>query len=330
MTEEPHKILLDRNLYSVIIREYFADTLSLLEELVNYGSNLIPRCYQSSEKKLHDIVILLNFLKQAVSLLDSIHILAEKGCTTPCYISLRSLFEIGVYLDWIFKAETEKRGSLYFVWDLRRRLYWALSLKKGTREYNAFQKHMQDAPSGLELEGVGDALIDDTIERLRKKLLTPECSIINDEFDLLKKGLRDREWYVPGGVNNLREMAVDVGKEGMYIVFYSPFSNVTHGLALSKQVRFQKKEVIFEPIRNLTQLDEIFGHAFNFSIGLYRKVLTYYRPGEIQNFNRKYNDEWKERFFSVKKIEYKNGTYTITDNKLAKKKVELTSSNFRR
>ncbi len=51
MSEEPHKILLDRDLYSVIIREYFADTLSLLEELVNYGSNLIPRCYQSSEKK---------------------------------------------------------------------------------------------------------------------------------------------------------------------------------------------------------------------------------------------------------------------------------------
>ena len=63
MKEEPHKAILDRDLYSAFIKENFSDSLELLEELVNYGSNLIPRCFESSDKKLKDIVIVINFLK---------------------------------------------------------------------------------------------------------------------------------------------------------------------------------------------------------------------------------------------------------------------------
>ena len=87
MATEPHRILLDRDLYHVLIKEHFADSLGLLEELVNYGSNLIPRCFESGEKKLHDVVILLNFLKQGVSLLDSIHILSARGAIIVILLS---------------------------------------------------------------------------------------------------------------------------------------------------------------------------------------------------------------------------------------------------
>ena len=86
MSSEPHKILLDRDLYAAFIREEFSDTTDLIEELVNYGSNLVPRCYVSSEQKLHDIVVIWNFLKQGVALLDGIHVLALKGSTTPCFL----------------------------------------------------------------------------------------------------------------------------------------------------------------------------------------------------------------------------------------------------
>jgi uncharacterized protein DUF5677 len=317
MASEPHKGLLDRDLYAVLVKENFSETTDLLEELVNYGSNLIPRCFHSSKKELHDIVIILNFLKQAVALVDAIQILASKGATVPCLICLRSLFEISTYLEWIFLKDTEKRGSLYFVWDLRRKLHWALSVKTGTPEHKAHKQHMSHARIGTIPRGLDEKLLDDQIALLNRKLSTPECASINQEFDRIKDGLKDKDWYTPAGVRNFREMAKEVKKEGEYKVYYSYFSTVSHGLALDQQISFSEGKVIFEPIRNLKELDKIFRNTLNFAIGIYKSMLTHYRPGEVENFNRKYLTEWRQRFLSVKSIEYKDGTYTIKTGKLS-------------
>ena len=323
MASEPHNILLDRDLYAVFIKENFSETTDLLEELVNYGSNLIPRCFESSEKKLHDTVIILNFLKQAVALLDSIHILASRGSTAPCFLCLRSLFEISTYLEWIFEKDTEKRGSLYFVWDLRRKLRWTLSIKPGTREHEAHKQHMSDAGVAAIPPGVDAKLVDAQIALLNAKLSVPECASINQEFERIKSGLTDKEWYAPAGVSKFREMAKAVKREGEYKVLYSSFSAITHGLALDQQIRFSKGRVIFEPIRNMIKLDEIFRHTLNFALRIYRSTLTHYRPGEVENLDRKYLGEWRERFLSVKSVEYKDGTYRIKYHNLTKKAVKV-------
>lgn len=328
MAEEPHKFLLDRNLYSVFISEYFGDSIGLLEELVDYGSHLIPRCFTSSEKKLHDVVILLTFLKHGISLIDSINILTEKGSTMPCFILLRSLFEIAVYLDWIFQKDTEKRGTLYFVWNLRKKLYWALSLKKGTPEHNAYRHHMRGTKMSSSLMGLDESSIDFEISILRKKLSAPECVKINQEYDSLKKGLKDKGWYVPGGVNNFREMAKAVNREWQYNIFYSSFSTITHGLTFDKQVSFSKKRVIFEPIRNMTEIDQIFTNTISFVLDIYERVLRHYRPGEKEYFNQKYLKEWRSRYMAIKTIKYKDGVYTIDDKSVTKKMYKPPSSNW--
>jgi hypothetical protein len=323
MATDPHRILLDRDLPSVLIKENFADSLGLLEELVNYGSNLIPRCFISSEKKIPDIVVVLNFLKQGVSLMDSIHILVARGATVACLILLRSLFEISIYLDWIFQKDSERRGTLYFVWDLRKKLYWARSMRKGTSEHEAHKIHMIGAPIGAVMPGLDESSIDKTIETLRKLCALPECTGVDSEFESYKNGLRDRDWYVPGGVNNFREMAKAVKREGEYKVFYSSFSAHTHGLSLDHQVAFPGDgKVNIEPIRNLNEIDTIFRNTFNFGINIYRTVLTRYRHGELANFDRKYTNEWRKRFLSVKQIKRKDGGYTISNLTLPRRRGE--------
>jgi hypothetical protein len=327
-TEKPHKYLLDRDLYSVIIKEQFAESLSLLEELVNFGSNLIPRCFESSDKKLHEVGILLNFLKQGVALLDSIHILAPRGATTPCFLSLRSLFEISVYLEWIFQKETEKRGTLPFVWNLRNKLYWTRCVKPGTPEHEAHKQHMADTITGPIPRGLDTAFVDAEIALLNSKLSAPECAAINAEFDRIKKGQKDKEWYCPAGVNNFREMAKAVGKEGQYKVFFGHFSGVTHGVALDKQISFSKEQVVYEPIRNLTEMDQILRCALTLAVAIYRTVLHHYRYGELENYDRKYVNEWRSRFLSVKAVEYKDGTYTIKENHLTTQALQLPTAGW--
>ena len=327
-TETPHRYLLDRDHYSVVVKEQFAGSLSLLEELVDFGSNLIPRCFESSEKKLHDVVILLNFLKQGVALLDSVQILAPQGATTPCFLALRSLFEISVYLKGVFQKETEKRGTLPFVWNLRKKLYWTRCVKPGTPEHEAHKQHMAETTAGPIPRGLDPALVDAEIALLNSKLSTPECAAINAEFDNIKKGGKDKEWYCPGGVNNLREMAKAVGKEGEYKVFFGHFSGVTHGVALDKQISFSKEQVVYEPIRNLTEMDQIFRCALNLAVEIYRTTLHHYRYGELESYDRKYVNEWRNRFLSVKAVEYKHGTYTIKENNLITQALRLPTAGW--
>lgn len=321
MKEEPLKEILDRDLYTVFIREHFKDTLSLLEEVINYGTRLIPRVFESSEKKLHDIVIIVSLLKQAVGLLDAIHILTSHGAVIPSYLALRSLFEISLYLDWIFQEKTEERGMLYFVWENRQKLYWAKSVKKGTPEHEAHRLHMQDAPIGPEWVTEDPNLIEAEIALQERKLNTPECRHLSTKFDARKRGTLDPDWFVPAGVSSLRDMAKRLKKEGIYKILYRSFSKVTHGLAFDKHVRFEAGTVIFEPLRSIEGIDDVLQHTMNFAFQIYRSVLKHYRPEEIQNFNQKYMREWRTRFLTIKKVEYKDGKYVVTDRELKTEKV---------
>ena len=82
MTDEPHNAILDRSLFRAQIEESFAAQLTLLEQVVNYGTNLILRCFNSSERKIPDIVALLSFLKHGVTSIDAINLLY---CITTLY-----------------------------------------------------------------------------------------------------------------------------------------------------------------------------------------------------------------------------------------------------
>jgi hypothetical protein len=177
---------------------------------------------------------------------------------------------------------------------------------------------MSNSLTGAELKDVDEKIIDAQIALLKNKLSAPECASINQEFEKLKRKLRDREWYLPGGVENLREMAIAVKREADYKIFYSSFSDATHGLAFNENVSFSEDTVFFEPIRNLIRIDEIFRGALNFAVGIYRSALNHYRPAEVAVFDKKYCAEWRQRFLSVKKVEYKNGTYTISGQDLSK------------
>ena len=64
MKDEPHKQILNREMVESEIGKYFSESLGLIEDLVNYRTNLIPRCFGSSETELHDVVINISLLKQ--------------------------------------------------------------------------------------------------------------------------------------------------------------------------------------------------------------------------------------------------------------------------
>lgn len=315
MTEEPHSAILDRLVFRAQISESFAAQLILLEQLVNYGTNLIPRCCYSSERKIPDIVVLLSFLKHGVTSLDAINLLVKEGAALACFPHIRSLFEIYIYLRWIFFKDFERRGTAYFVWNLRMKRYWNRCYLEGTPEYAANLEHMRGTPGWHTGIPHTQEDLQKAVDTETARLALPEVAEVNDMFEqCMSNSGKDVEWYKPFGVNSIREMAIRLGDEGMYKVFYSRYSQATHGLSIEHQLHFNASEgkVTFDPIRTLQSIDEVFRMALNYAISIYKLVLERYRPGELRAFSMQYASEWRDSFRSIPKVAFNEGTFTIT------------------
>jgi hypothetical protein len=57
MPELPHPKILNETEAAVMMAEHYAPQLALLSELRKYSSNLGPRAYASSSKRVSDLVV---------------------------------------------------------------------------------------------------------------------------------------------------------------------------------------------------------------------------------------------------------------------------------
>lgn len=315
MPDKPNKGILDRSIFRTQIGESFAAQIALLEQIVNYGTNLIPRCFNSSDRGVPVIVVILSFLKHAVTSLDSISILSLEGAALSCFPHIRSLFEIDLYLRWILQEDYERRGTAYFVWNIRKKRYWLRCYLEGTPENSANTLHMEGSAGEHIVIPHTQEEIQNAIDHETARLSSPEVAEVNDLFEpFMAPSGKDVEWYKPFGVNSIRDMAVRLGDEGMYKVFYANYSQATHGLSMEHQLHFNAKkgEVIFDHIRTLQSIDQIFRMTFTYGFKIYRTVLERYRLGELEAFTRKYVTEWKEPSSSIPKVTKEGSTFTIT------------------
>jgi hypothetical protein len=70
MPDNPHRKIYRLEEAPAFVKENRSTWIDLLQDLANYGSNLIPRCYVSSERTIADTVLIASLLKHVVCMLD--------------------------------------------------------------------------------------------------------------------------------------------------------------------------------------------------------------------------------------------------------------------
>jgi hypothetical protein len=100
------------------VDEHFTDQIKLLNDLTEYGSNLILRAFDSSKKELSDIVVCGVLLKQVVSMLAAVQCLIEAGMVHAAFLPARAAFEASIYSDWIMFSGPERKALCYIVANL--------------------------------------------------------------------------------------------------------------------------------------------------------------------------------------------------------------------
>jgi hypothetical protein len=307
MMETEYKKLIDRDKYEKDAKVHYAKQLELLEDLVNYGSWLIPRAFDASEKRLKDIVIIGVLLKQVVAMLDALEILVRSGSVHAAHLQLRAMFEASLYLDWIIQDDSEERASYYYVSDIRRQLLWALRILEGTSEQKVFSTDMADFARVFDLKSPElQALAKTNLMTLDQRLKEKRFCAVNEKIARTRgKGKFEPSWYRALGKQSLGSIAKDVGRFPEYTVIYEQGSLVAHGSSYRDHVEFKGKgNVAFKPLRWLDSADYLIRVSTSIVLGTYLSVLRRYRKGELTNFGKKYIDSWRGPFQHIPTVKY--------------------------
>lgn len=316
--ESEFKALIDRDKTIADIKEYLSPWVDLIRDVTNYGSNLIPRCFSSSERDLKDAVVLAILLRQVLAMLDGVEVLLSNGSTHAAQLQLRALFEASVYIDWILESDSKNKADYYYVHNLRRKRLWASRTQPGSAESQEFITMMNK--SGVQIDDKLKEAAKQQIQDIDRVLSQPKFATISREFEKYRKGKpRDPAWYVPLGQRSFGAIARAVGKGSLYVILYSGASEVMHTSNYEHHVRIGMGQLItFQPIRSV----EGFVNVLRFSVGIalftfylflesHRRILKEYRDGELPAFSRKYLEKWQREFMNFPQIKFETRTTRI-------------------
>jgi uncharacterized protein DUF5677 len=302
--------LLNRQEAAANIARYFSEIPEVIASLVDYGTYLIPRCLESSGKKLSDLVALGVLAKQAVVMLDGSQLLLKEGAVQPSSLQLRALFEVSVYIDWMVHKDEDERARAYYTWNLRRKRTWARRAIKGSDEAFALAKDMEGlALSGrLETEQVQHEASTQLAE-IEQLLNSADYQSMSALFDARRgKSAFDPEWYAPllpkSTKPSLTVLCREVGRMAEYRIIYELGSESMHSSRSDIHLRVIEGKAILRPLRDLTDIGLISQLIMGEAMHVYIALLDRYRPQERETFSRKYQDAWRAIYLNPKSVKY--------------------------
>jgi hypothetical protein len=306
-TQNPN--MLNRDEARVFIKQYFQDQLDVMEELVNYGTHLMPRCFTSSDKGITDAIIIFVLVKHIVEMLDATHILLIDASVLASYLQARSMLESGFYLEYILedKDKTETRAKHYYVWNQKKHLFFSessLERQKGSKGYlDELEETTEDQEAKFEQ---ARKHAQDAIDQITKILKLEEFKAINQEFNERLKKRPFPKWFSLEGINSIRQLADHLGHLSIYDILYSQMSDVTHGTSMISHMVKVDGKLIFEPLRNPKSIDTLINVTTSSAIGAYLQIIEKYRSAERKLFVDKYLKKWKKPLDEMKEVEKKD------------------------
>jgi len=289
-------------------RDKFKDIDWLLNELVVYGADLIPRLATEPKQRRRpfDVVdlVLIGLLRHLLAMIDAVRVLLREGAAYGATPSVRSLTEGAINLSWILKADTENRARAYYVANLRLRRHAALRTIPGTPEYNELLASLNAiAPEEdhvATLSRIEDAARGELKQINSKIAQVADLAAMDAAFKKARKSATfDPNWHKVAGARSIREMAIEVGRLDEYENYYSPSSRTIHGASQDANVRIIDGGVAVTNIRDPSQIVQTVRMTVTVTRRAYRELLGHYRPEEVDRFTQKYKDEWREVFLPL-------------------------------
>jgi hypothetical protein len=141
------------------------------------------------------------------------------------------------------------------------------------------------------------------VEHADAILALPQYKEVNSDFERWKernkkRRLHEPEWYKVLGRESVRSIAKELRRLADYRVYYGKGSAAVHSAEYKGHVKFMKAGTAGGPIRDLSQTYNLLQFALSNAQYTFMRVLGFYRPAELQNYGRKYLEEWRGPFLN--------------------------------
>jgi hypothetical protein len=307
--EQPFQPLLHRELHIHDVIENFDAQIALTKDIVNYGSNLIASCLNSSGRELGDVIAITVLFKQLVSMLDALEVLISNACVPASLLQARAILEASVQLDFLLDGDKEEKAKFFFISNIRKELHWTKTTQEGSPEHRNLFTSLGEFAAVLEgtrarMEEVGAT----QLSKIEVFLAKEPWKTINDRIVKLRgRNKFDKNWYASFGPTSFRSLCNELGRLHEYELFYSGSSEKMHGTEYKSHIDIEVGQISVSPIRNLATIDSVLNFSISSALHSYACLLEEYRPGQLREFSSRYARDWREPFLSTKEVAYKTG-----------------------
>jgi hypothetical protein len=279
---DPHRDVLYRELSIVQLKEFKPSPTTLLQEVVNFGTNTFVRCALSAEGEENVHLAPFALYRHILELTDGIEILVSNASPSASIPLLRSSFEALLALEFILEDNEryESRSLSWLAGYVRDTIRIYRSLLTKTSEGKGFLKAIKEDKSVRTFPLPPEEDVSKAIKNLTHLLSRKQFHAIIAEYDLHK---RDPHWYsLFGGPPNLRELARHLRRTAQYDVLYRGWSMSTHAHDFRPFIaHVETGQRAIRGLRDLTDTYQVTTFAVTFIIDATRLLINKFHPGEI-------------------------------------------------
>lgn len=298
MTDSPFLPLLNRQFAIKSIQKYSMQ-LELLEDLVNFGSSLMPRLVPDGAETPTDGLLVFHLAREVIVQIDTLQVLLANGCVPGAASVCRSLVEKHHLCLWSLSGDLERKMQHLFVGGLRSDRQRARAAMSGHKENDALGslKHQLAQTHIPGQSAQRSKVIDD-------RLKLSDVADIDSAFDKLSAKLGyDPSWaavYCSNRAQNKhrgssRRIAEEIGKLADYQIYYTDYSTRTHGQAVLSNIAIGNGHIDVANIRDVDDFKTTYFLAINYAFELYKALLEHYLPSEVPAFCAMAIKNWMPR-----------------------------------
>jgi hypothetical protein len=302
MPTQPLETILYRERSIASARESIDKVSPLLQEVVNYSTNVFARCVSSVPGGIENYAVPLIYLHM-IEMTDGIEVLLSASCPTPAKLLLRSLFEAFLSVEYILEENYENRALAWIASFVRKRLALYRSHDPSTIEGRQFLDVLKDDKLVGDVRIQYPAEFDNFIKRYEDLLSSPELAPVHGEIERYRreKNRKPRRWYHLFGPQpprktpqNVEELAKHLEMGAVYERLYREWSAIHHVTEPARFISTKGKRQAIRPLRDPSQIEMVADFAEVFMVRATGLVLQKFRSGEEGAFAKWYLGEVKK------------------------------------
>jgi uncharacterized protein DUF5677 len=272
-----------------------------LDQLVGIGVDILVA--ESEEyKKGSWLLPSMMMFRHELEILGGISAQVRMCWTDAAYISLRALFESGLYLHYLTESDQQRRGYCYIYCDKQADLTLLSKFDPSSPQGRAFR---QELNTDARLGSMPVAAPSDLHERrmaITKLLGSPVYQEIGEEYRRIKARSRRGqlpEWYTLFNerVRSLFLLATALRRNAEYEGFYRPMSRVSHGASVLKGTfsATPQRGLLITEIRSPEHAQSITHLSSSLILDSIQRYLAFWKPKQLPQIQRSLLGVWADR-----------------------------------